>query len=161
MVDNYQPGCQKRAEKGRHTQKETYYHIHIKKLLNCSPELQAHWASWMAVCTFPLESNEAICSCQIIAAQHPGPLLPIYISQQHDPSTPVEPSKGIWGQKIWRHTHRWRKKPPRTARSYKHAWSRMCTQYRIVHPTLCVKVYVCLPMDPPILYTLNTVIYQR
>lgn len=52
----------------------------------------SHSVSWVAAGTFLLECNEAICSCQIIAAQHPGPFLPIYISQQAEPTTPIEPS---------------------------------------------------------------------
>lgn len=48
----------------------------------------------MAAGTFLLEANEAICSCQIMAARHPGPLLPIYISQRAEPTTPIEPCGG-------------------------------------------------------------------
>lgn len=69
------------------------------------------WASWVAVDTFILEFNEAICSCQIIAAQHPGPLLPIYISQRAEPNTQIEPSEGIWEQKIRQLSYRRSKKP--------------------------------------------------
>lgn len=85
------------------------------------------WASWVAVDTFILEFNEAICSCQIIAAQHPGPLLPIYISQRAEPNTQIEPSEGIWEQKIRQLSYRRSKKPPPAALGWRNQYPHMRT----------------------------------
>lgn len=84
--------CDNKRSPKKETNRDLLCTYELSKLLHWATAMKLQSGSWVAGYTLLLESNKAICSCQIIAAQHPGPLLPNYISQQAEPTSQIEPS---------------------------------------------------------------------